>query len=134
MPAIPQRVEHSSHPASYGWGLRWPQAALVLLTLVCLLPFSGKAFHADDPLFIRTAQQITKHPLDPYGFPIVWYEYQKPMSRVTQNPPLASYYMALVGLVAGWSERALHVGFLLPALGVIVGTYHLALRFTRKPL
>jgi 4-amino-4-deoxy-L-arabinose transferase-like glycosyltransferase len=106
---------------------------LFLLSLICLLPFSDKAFHMDDPLFIRAAQQIIKHPFDPYGFPIVWYAHQLPMSRVNQNPPLASYYAALLGLVAGWSERALHLGFILPALVVILGTYRLARRFTKKP-
>ena len=113
--------------------LEYPRTALFLLAIACLLPFSNKAFHADDPLFIRTAQQIIKHPLDPYGFPIVWYEYQMPMSRVNQNPPLAGYYAALVGSVAGWSERALHLGFMLPALAVILGTYRLAGHFTQKP-
>ena len=117
----------------FDWISGRPRLALLLLTLICLLPFSGKAFHADDPLFIRAAQQITRHPLDPYGFSIVWYEYEMPMSRVTQNPPLASYYAAMVGSLAGWSERALHLGFLLPALAVILGTYRLAGRFTQKP-
>ena len=56
------------------------------------------------------------------------------MSEVNQNPPLASYYAALVGSVAGWSERALHLGFTLPALGVILGTYYLARRLTQSPL
>jgi 4-amino-4-deoxy-L-arabinose transferase-like glycosyltransferase len=119
---------------SFGWISRRPQTALVLLTLVCLLPFSGKAFHADDPLFIRAAQQIVKHPLDPYGFEMVWYEYQMPMSRVTQNPPLASYYMAAVGSIAGWRERTLHLAFIVPAVGVILGTYNFARRFTQRPL
>ena len=126
MPAVLQATALRWYRAHFDWILRWPQAALFLFTLVCLLPFSGKAFHADDPLFIRSAQQITKHPFDPYGFPIVWYEYEKPMWRVTQNPPLASYYVALVGSVAGWSERLLHLSFLLPALGVTLGTYRLA--------
>jgi len=134
MPVLLEGLADRLYQACFGWVSRWPQTALLLLTLVCLLPFSGKAFHADDTLFIRAAQQITKHPLDPYGFRIVWYEYEKPMSRVTQNPPLASYYLALVGAVAGWSERALHLGFLLPALGVVLGTYRLALRLTQRPL
>src|SRR5271170_4473678 len=121
MPAIFQGLTHGLY-RSFDWVARSPRAALVLLTLMCLFPFSNKAFHADDPLFIRTAQQIIKHPFDPYGFPIVWYEYQVPMSRVNQNPPLASYYAALVGSLAGWSERALHLGFMLPALAVILGT------------
>ncbi len=105
---------------------------LGLLTLLCLLPFSGKAFHIDDPLFIWAAQQITKHPLDPYGFKVVWYASQMSMSEVTKNPPLGSYYAALVGSIAGWSERAMHIGFLLPALALILGTYRLARRFTQS--
>jgi 4-amino-4-deoxy-L-arabinose transferase-like glycosyltransferase len=107
---------------------------LAALTLLCLLPFSGKAFHVDDILFVAAARQIVQHPLDPYGFKIVWYTFAMPMAEVTKNPPLASYYGALVGLVAGWSERAWHFGFLLPALALVLGTYRLAGHFTRKPL
>ncbi len=119
---------------SFGWISQWPRTALLLLTLVCLIPFSGKAFHADDPLFIRSAQQIVKHPLDPYGFRIAWYEFEMPMSEVSQNPPSSSYYMALVGAIAGWRERILHLAYILPALAAILGTYRLAQRFTQQPL
>ena len=56
------------------------------------------------------------------------------MWEVFQNPPLATYFAALVASVAGWSETALHLGFILPALGVVLGTYRLALRLTRRPL
>ncbi|MGA2979486.1 MAG: glycosyltransferase family 39 protein [Terriglobales bacterium] len=107
---------------------------LSLATLGCLLPFSGKAFHIDDPLFVWTAQQIAHHPFNPYGFRLVWYVTDMPMSAITKNPPLSSYYGALVGIVAGWSERACHLGFLLPALAVVLGTYHLAERFTKSPM
>ena len=41
---------------------------LLMLVLVCLLPFINKAVHIDDTLFLRAAQQIQKHPLDFYGF------------------------------------------------------------------
>src|SRR5271156_4447034 len=107
---------------------------LGMATLGCLLPFSGKAFHIDDPLFVWTAQQIAHHPFNPYGFRLVWYVTDMPMSAITKNPPLSSYYGALVGVVAGWSERAWHIGFLLPALAAVLGTYHLAERFTASPL
>ncbi len=107
---------------------------LSVVTLLCLLPFSDKAFHIDDPLFMWMAQQITKHPLDPYGFQLVWYTAEMPMSEVMKNPPLASYYAAAVGAFAGWSERALHLGFLLSALTLVLGAYYLARRFTRFPL
>ena len=106
----------------------------ILCVLACLLPFSNKAFHIDDPLFVWTGQHIAKHPFDPYGFRIVWYDTEMPMSEITKNPPLASYYGALVGGLGGWSERALHLGFLLPAIGVVLGTQRLARRFTKYPV
>lgn len=106
---------------------------IALATVVCLLPFSGKAFHVDDTLFLWAAQQIAKHPLDPYGFRLIWDNTQVSMADVTQNPPLASYYAALIGRIAGWSERALHLGFLLPTLALVLGTYRLAQRLTSSP-
>jgi 4-amino-4-deoxy-L-arabinose transferase-like glycosyltransferase len=114
-------------------GNRWPQLTLAVLTLVCLLPFSGKAVHIDDPLFVWTAKQIVKHPLNPYGFTTVWFAEPTPMWQSQENPPVASYYLAVVGAVGGWSERVLHIGFLVPALIVVLGTYRLARRFTRNP-
>ena len=117
---------------------RWSSLRSYLLltaaTLLCLLPFSGRAFHVDDTLFVWAAQQIAKHPLDPYGFQLTWDNSPASMADVTQNPPLASYYAALIGRVAGWSERVLHLGFLGPTLALVLGTYRLAQRFTRSPL
>ena len=51
-----------------------------------------------------------------------------------ENPPLSSYYAALVGRFFGWSEPAMHVGFLLPAIAAIVGTFFLARRLSDSPL
>ena len=116
----------------------WPPlrscVLLTVVTLLCLVPFSVRDFHIDDPLFVWAAKQIVNHPSDPYGFKLVWYKMAEPMSAVTKNPPLASYYGAVVGYFAGWSERAFHLAFLLPALGIILGTYRLARRFCRTPL
>jgi 4-amino-4-deoxy-L-arabinose transferase-like glycosyltransferase len=105
---------------------------LVLLgaTLLCLLPFSGRAFSTDDPLFIWTAQHIVQQPLNPYGFDVNWNRSVAAMSEVTQNPPLAAYYTAAAGKIAGWSERALHLAFLLPTIALVLGVYRLARRFT----
>jgi hypothetical protein len=104
------------------------------LTVVCLLPFSGKPFHMDDPLFIWAAQHIAGHPLNPYGFNVEWYTSATPMSVVTKNPPLASYYGALINVVAGTSERAWHLWFMIPAVAVVLGSFRLARRFTQNPL
>jgi 4-amino-4-deoxy-L-arabinose transferase-like glycosyltransferase len=102
---------------------------LAAFTLALLLPFLGKALHIDDPLFVWCARHIQSHPLDFYGFNVNWDGWLTPMSEVTQNPPLAAYYMALVGAVLGWSETALHAGFLLPAVALVLGTYLLAESF-----
>jgi hypothetical protein len=106
---------------------------LVALTLACLLPFLAKAFHMDDPLFIWTARHIRSHPVDFYGFSVDWGFEDAPMTIAMQNPPLAAYYMAAVGAILGWSERALHFGYLVPALALVMGTYCLARHFCSHP-
>ena len=116
------------------WSSSYSYFLLTAVTLLCLLPFSGRAFHVDDPLFVWAGQQIVRHPLDPYGFQVVWDNFSEPMSEITKNPPLACYYLAAIGSIAGWSEWALHLAFLLPALALVLGTYRLSLRFTNSPL
>ncbi len=56
------------------------------------------------------------------------------MAKVTQNGPLASYYIALAASCFGWSEIALHLAFLVPAVAAVLGTYFLAARFCTEPL
>jgi hypothetical protein len=113
---------------------RVPYILLAAAVVACLVPFSGKAFNVDDTLFIYVARQITQHPLDPYGFKVNWFLDAVPMARETKNPPLAAYYIAAAASFVGWSERALHFAFLLPALAVVLGTYRLAQRFTNSPM
>jgi 4-amino-4-deoxy-L-arabinose transferase-like glycosyltransferase len=86
------------------------------------------------PSLIWAAKHIVEKPLDPYGFPVVWYKTAMPMSDVMQNPPLSAYYGAAVGYAAGWSEYALHLAFFLPALAVVMGVYQLASELTSSPL
>ena len=104
------------------------------LTVVLLLPFVGKAFHMDDPLFLKAARQIRTSPLDFYGFPVNWYGTEQPMWEVTKNPPLGSSYITLASALGGWSEIALHVAFLLPAVAAALGTLVLARRFCAHPV
>lgn len=120
--------------------MKWPEprAAVALwlltaVTLACLVPFLGKAFHMDDPLFIWTARHLQSHPFDFYGFTVNWSFREQPMFREMQNPPLAAYYLAVVGSVLGWSEYALHFGFLVPAVALVLGTYCLARQFCIHP-
>ena len=112
-------------------GIGWYAAGLACL---CLLPFVGEAFHIDDPLFLWAAKQIARHPLNPYGFSVVWYANSMSMSEVMKNPPAASYFLALIGRFAGWSEYAIHLAMLLPAALVILLSYRLAREMTRLPM
>jgi 4-amino-4-deoxy-L-arabinose transferase-like glycosyltransferase len=111
-----------------------PVLVLVLASVACLVPFADKAFHIDDPLFLWVAQQVREHPADFYGFKVDWDTALLPMSDVTKNPPLASYYIALVATVFGWGEVPLHLAFLVPAVGVIWGTHRLAQRLCSRPV
>ena len=108
-------------------------ALLALITAASLAPFASKAFHIDDPLFLWTARQIQANPLDFYGFTVNWYGKEAPMSEVTRNPPLAAYYLAGAASVLGWSERALHLAFLLPAVAAVLGAYALARELCSRP-
>jgi 4-amino-4-deoxy-L-arabinose transferase-like glycosyltransferase len=111
-----------------------PAVLLVLATLICLGPFVSKPLHIDDPLFVWTARHIQANPAsDFYGFSINGYGWEMPISDVQKNPPLVSYYMALAASLVGWSEVALHLVFLLPALAAVLGAYQLAREFVSRP-
>lgn len=126
--AIPSSAA-TTNPAWY----RHPALWLTLATLLCLAPFANKAVHVDDYLFLRSAKHILSHPGDPFGVTVNWYDFEMPLADITQNPPAASYYLAAAGGLLGWSEPALHLAFLLPALAAVLGTFVLARRFCPQP-
>ena len=99
---------------------------VVVVPLLCLVPFVTKAFHIDDTLFLWAARHIMAHPFDFYGFSANWYGQEMPMFEITMNPPLVSYYIAAATSLLGWSELALHAAFLVPAVAASLGTYYLA--------
>jgi 4-amino-4-deoxy-L-arabinose transferase-like glycosyltransferase len=111
-----------------------PRLLLAAATILVLIPFANKAFCMDDPLFLWAARQIQAHPLNFYAFDVNWYGHHQPMSEVTKNPPLASYYIALVAGLFGWREIPLHLAFLIPAIAAVLGTYELARLFCARPL
>ncbi|MBI4430262.1 MAG: glycosyltransferase family 39 protein [Candidatus Omnitrophica bacterium] len=106
---------------------------LSVLTAALLIPFADKAFHIDDPLFIWAAERIHLHPGDPYGFKLNWYGEKMRAWEVIQNPPLAAYFISFAAHFLGFGEKALHLIFILPSLGVVLGTYYLARRVCSKP-
>jgi tetratricopeptide (TPR) repeat protein len=106
---------------------------LVLATLACLLPFVDKAFHIDDVSFLWTARQIGVDAADFYGFRVNCSGRETAMTTCMAAPPLAGYYLAGGAALAGWSERALHLVYLLPALAAVLGSYALAASLCRHP-
>lgn len=116
----------------------YERAPLLLCCLFVLLmvPFLDKAAHIDDPLFLWSAEQILRTPLNFYGFDVNWYGTAMPMAEVMQNPPLTSYYlalpMALSGGAEGTSDVLLHLAMLLPGIFFVLGMYRLSRLFCRK--
>lgn len=114
---------------------RWLNLAFLgVAAAAVLVPFLGKAFQIDDPLFVWAARHVAANPFDFFGFDVLWYSTREPMWQVTQNPPLGCYYLAAVGSVFGWSEKVLHAAMILPAWAVLAGTYVLAQRLGTRPL
>jgi 4-amino-4-deoxy-L-arabinose transferase-like glycosyltransferase len=112
----------------------WNAGFLAILLMALLLPFAGKAFNMDDPLFIWTARQILDHPADFFGFQVNWYGHEQPMYEVMKNPPLTAYFIALVAFLFGFGEVPLHIAFLSIAVAAAVGIYFLARELCPSPL
>ncbi|MEA2011781.1 MAG: glycosyltransferase family 39 protein [Verrucomicrobiota bacterium] len=107
---------------------------LVLFSLLFLSFFIDKAFSLDAPLFLWTAKHISTDPLSFYDLSVNWYGFSLPMYEINQNPPLVAYYIALSSLFFGWSEIALHIAFMLPAIMLIVGIFYLGKLFSNHSL
>ena len=126
-----------TEPSLWNKSTREKKAQILLMaaiTMLCLLPFVGKPFNIDDPMFIWAARNIQRAPLDPYGFNVNWTGIVSRMSDVNKNPPIVSYYIAIVGFLFGWNEVTLHIAFLLPAIAVVIGTFLIARHFCARPL
>lgn len=117
----------------YDGGL-WQISIVIASVAILLLPFSDKAFHMDDTLFIWVARQVVQSPLDFFGFTGNWGGVEEEARRFIKNPPLVSYYIALAGTVFGWSERAMHIAMTLPAALAATGAWLLGRRLCQNPL
>jgi 4-amino-4-deoxy-L-arabinose transferase-like glycosyltransferase len=110
---------------------RW---LIVALVTACLLPFAGKAFHIDDPVYVWVAQRIVEAPFDFYGFELNWHGFMEPVATLNKNPPGVGFVLALVGAVAGWSELAMHLALMPFAVGLVLGVRRLAEQLGGSPL
>lgn len=110
------------------------QIIILICVVVLFLPFTDKAYHIDDPVYIWVARQILRNPLDFFGFTANWYSEVEHGARISVSPPLYSYYLALPGSLFNWAEIPLHVASIVPAIAVAFGTYRLAGCLKSSPL
>ncbi|MDP3910750.1 MAG: glycosyltransferase family 39 protein [Gemmatimonadales bacterium] len=107
---------------------------LVVLVLGLLIPFLGKPFHIDDPVFLAIANQVIAHPLDPYGFDYYWFDSANRMWDLDPlNPPAMGYLLAPLIALFGEREFPLHAAFLVFPILAALSAYEIARRFTPRP-
>lgn len=112
----------------------WQIAIVIASVAILLLPFSDKAFHMDDTLFMWVARQVVQSPSDFFGFTGNWGGVEEEARRFIKNPPLVSYYIALISSIFGSSERAMHIAMTVPAALAATGAWLLARRLCPSPL
>ena len=116
-----------------GWLVRHPFLVIGGVLALGLGPFLTQAIQTDDTLFVWTAQQIAKHPLDFFGFNVNWWSSSIPMWLANYNPPLWPYLLAAAGGVFGWQEVGLHLMGFAVAWAAAAGIYCLARQWCQWP-
>jgi hypothetical protein len=113
---------------------RDPARWLVLaITLGCLLPFLGKAFHIDDPSFLFAARQLDVTPLDPWGFVAAWSGVVQPAHQHVNHPPLQAYLVWFGTRLFGFREAGLHAVLYAVALWGVAGAHACARLLCLRP-
>lgn len=118
---------------------RGSPTSVLLATAVALLatlPFLNKAFHIDDVLYLRVADQILRTPLDPYQGLVLWDAPDgQPASlfMTDYNPPLWKYILAATIHLVGREEWKLHLVESAFVLLAAAGIYRLGRRLDVSP-
>jgi hypothetical protein len=68
--------------------------SLVLLAALFTLLNCCKPLHIDDTAYSYDADHIARHPLDPYGFAVYWWDWPQPANEILA-PALLPYYWSL---------------------------------------
>jgi hypothetical protein len=102
---------------------------LLLLTLAVLFTALGsvKPMHIDETANYYYAVQIAKHPLDPYGFQMFWYERPEPANHVL-TPPVMVYWWSVAVRLFGDHQPVVWKLWLLPFNLAFVFSLHALFR------
>ena len=114
--------------------IKWELIFLSAVIIIPSLPYVDQPAHIDDPLFLHTARNIIKNPLDPYGSTTNWLGRPESLFDVFSNPPLFSFYLASVMSIWGENERIIHLACIPFALLAGIGMYFLSRRFCSPAL
>lgn len=98
------------------------------------LPWLGKAWHIDEPLYLPVARRILEQPLDPYGFLFNWYGRAVPYPEINNTPPLLHYLLAGALAVSGGSEWLTRLLFLPFDAAAAAALYLIARHYLKEPL
>jgi hypothetical protein len=98
--------------------------------LVAVLLNAFKPIHVDDMEYIVYARQVAKHPLDPYGFSLLYFAQSTPANHML-IPPFQLYWCAVA--IALFGERVLlwKLWLLPECLALAASVWYLARRFAR---
>lgn len=87
---------------------KWLYVIPVALALGILLPYLGKAYTIDDPLFLMQAQQALRDPLHPTAFDVVWSDNKLVRcSAIMPSGPVQAFLL-IPTILAGGSEVVAH--------------------------
>ncbi|MFA6317346.1 MAG: hypothetical protein WC943_08000, partial [Elusimicrobiota bacterium] len=109
-------------------------AAVLAFAALLALPFLGKAWHADEPLYLPVARHILADPIHPFAFELNYYGRSVPYREINNTPPLIMYLLALGLKLTGGAEWAMRLAFLPFDLAAAAALYLLAARFLARPL
>ena len=111
-------------------------AGLVSFAAAINLPFVSQAFHMDDGFYLILAKNIQSNFWFPQDRPIYFEGLRVADLASTEHPwPFTSYLIAVLARIGGgYSEAALHLGFLVFPIVLAISMYYLARRFTGSPV
>jgi len=96
------------------------------LAAVVTLANAAKPVVVDDAAYLAFARHVARHPLDPYGFDIFWYDAPEPAMGVL-CPPVVPYWLGLGIRVFGEHIVALKL-WLFPFVWLLAWSLHALLR------
>ncbi|HPO13454.1 MAG TPA: glycosyltransferase family 39 protein [Candidatus Hydrogenedentes bacterium] len=126
--------QNNQRALSFAGGRITPLLVVAGLTLLVLVPFAGKPFNMDDPVYLWVARHILQHPADFFGFNCYWTYTEKPMHEINMNPPGVSYFIAPIIGLFGEREVPIHLALLIPAVAASLGGFYLARSLCKRPL